>query len=314
MNRQQLRKAKKQLEMANKINKTPFAPMLSQKEQFKRQIDQQLERELDKVRMEAANRSFNLILGGMILTLLEEGNSVESIETLIHSIMDKTEATMGNGITFEELMETCRQQGFAIGDMDYDKVKKDADEVMDLIKKYEGMKEMSKKTDVFALCNKGQTDVVEIAKKLSIPKTTATTYVALWKKQNKDMKAMSTEEFADSLFEEEEQEDTVAQEEVVMETEEKKNELEEILEEIHKSGEADHVPEVSKMIEEEKIVEQAGLKKIYKLEGIEGQFATYKPTAFATWDIELDGQIFSLSREQMKVFAKELEQVAEEEI
>lgn len=313
MNRQQLRKAKKQLEMANKINKTPFAPMLSQKEQFKRQIDQQLERELDKVRMEAANRSFNLILGGMILTLLEEGNSVDSIETLIHSIMNKTEATMGNGITFEELMETCRQQGFAIGDMDYDKVKKDADEVMDLIKKYEGMKEMSKKTDVFALCNKGQTDVVEIAKKLSIPKTTATTYIALWKKQNKDMKSMSTEELADKLFEEEE---PVAQEEVVeMTTEQAKEELKELVEEINKSAdvEAEHVPEVGKMIEE-KIVEQAGLKKIYKLEGIEGQFATYKPTAFATWDIELDGQIFSLSREQMKVFAKELEQVAEEEV
>lgn len=56
------------------------------------------------------------------------------------------------------------------------------------------------------------------------------------------------------------------------------------------------------------------LKKVVKVVEIQGEFTTYKPVGTNSFDIELDGQVITLSREQMKDFGEELLAVAEEEI
>lgn len=56
------------------------------------------------------------------------------------------------------------------------------------------------------------------------------------------------------------------------------------------------------------------LKKVVKLVAIEGEFTTYKAVGPNSFDMEIDGQVITLSREQMKDFGEELLAVAEEEI
>lgn len=55
------------------------------------------------------------------------------------------------------------------------------------------------------------------------------------------------------------------------------------------------------------------LKKIVKLVEIQGEFTTYKPLMENSFEMEVDGQIITLSREQMIDFGRELIAVAEEE-
>lgn len=56
------------------------------------------------------------------------------------------------------------------------------------------------------------------------------------------------------------------------------------------------------------------LKKIVKVIEIQGEFTTYKPVGSNRFDVAVDGQIITLSREQMKEFGEELLAVAAEEI
>ena len=56
------------------------------------------------------------------------------------------------------------------------------------------------------------------------------------------------------------------------------------------------------------------LKKVTKVIAIEGEFTTYKPVGSNSFDMEIDGQVITLSRDQMKEFGSELLAVAEEEI
>ena len=56
------------------------------------------------------------------------------------------------------------------------------------------------------------------------------------------------------------------------------------------------------------------LKKVVKVIAIEGEFTTYKPVGPNSFDMEIDGQVITLSRDQMKEFGSELLAVAEEEI
>lgn len=56
------------------------------------------------------------------------------------------------------------------------------------------------------------------------------------------------------------------------------------------------------------------LKKIVKVIEIQGEFTTYKPVGSNSFDVAVDGQVITLSREQMKEFGEELLAVATEEI
>ena len=55
------------------------------------------------------------------------------------------------------------------------------------------------------------------------------------------------------------------------------------------------------------------LKKVVKLVAIEGEFTTYKPVGPNSFDMEIDGQVITLSREQMRDFGEELLAVAADE-
>ena len=48
------------------------------------------------------------------------------------------------------------------------------------------------------------------------------------------------------------------------------------------------------------------LKKIVQVLEIQGEFTTYKPVGHNSFDIKVDGQIITLSREQMQEFGEEL--------
>lgn len=314
MNRKQRRQAEKQ-KNSNTIG-TIKPPFVSGKDQVRREIDRQIDTEIDRIRTEAANRSLNLIMGAMILVLTADGNNVKEVEHLIHRIVDKMEGVMGNGITFEELMHTCSQKGFAIGDMDYNKVKKTADEVMTLIEKYEGMKDMSTRTDCYSLFAQGETDCSVVANKVGCSKKSAEGYKTAWNKEQKKLKKvadMTADELAERLFGEDEVQEIAA----TRETEELK---ESVKETVNKALIVeDHIAEVGKKVEE-KIQEEVkemkkGLRKVVKVIAIEGEFATYQPVdAGKGWSIEIEGQVFVLSRTQMDTLAEELKQVAEENV
>nr|DAT81735.1 MAG TPA: transposase [Caudoviricetes sp.] len=61
-------------------------------------------------------------------------------------------------------------------------------------------------------------------------------------------------------------------------------------------------------------VKRPKLNKVVKVIEIQGEFTTYKPVGPNSFDMEIDGQIITLSREQMIDFGNELLAVAEEEI
>lgn len=310
MNRRQRRQAEKQ----NKSNMTDTIkpPFVSGRDQVRREIDRQIDAEMDRIRTEAANRSLNLIMGAMILVLLEADSTVKEIEHLIHSIVDKMEGVMGNGITFEELMYTCNKKGFAIGDMDYNKVKKTADEVMSLIEKYEGMKEMSTRTDCYALFSQGEADCSVVANKVGCSKKSAEGYKTAWNKEQKKLKKaaeMTADELAESLFGEDEVQEITAEQA----TEELKEAVKKIVDDALVVE--DHIAEVEEKIKEEVKEVKKGLRKVVKVIAIEGEFATYQPVdAGKGWSIEIEGQVIVLSRGQMDTLAEELKQVVNEEV
>lgn len=70
--------------------------------------------------------------------------------------------------------------------------------------------------------------------------------------------------------------------------------------------------EEKQVVEQEVPVNKPKLKKIVKLVEIQGEFATYKPVVGSGFDIEIDGQVITLSKEQLKQFAQEFIAVAEE--
>lgn len=74
----------------------------------------------------------------------------------------------------------------------------------------------------------------------------------------------------------------------------------------------------SKIVEKEEVKTMAeskkSLKRVVKVIEIQGEFTTYKPSGPNSFDLEVDGQVITLSREQMKEFGEELLAVAEEEI
>lgn len=66
--------------------------------------------------------------------------------------------------------------------------------------------------------------------------------------------------------------------------------------------------------EEIRVDKKVKLNKVVKVVEIQGEFTTYKPVGENSFDMEIDGQVITLSREQMLDFGNELIAVAEEEI
>lgn len=189
----------------------------------------------------------------------------------------------------------------------------------------ESMKEAFKLFDL-ALPN------VQVREKLSLGPATINNYRAEWIRINK--KDLSSDEMAEVLAEETTIEVAILRNKGVLPQKTKK----EVAKVEHKAEVKDAIvskPNMEKVIEEKKEVElkqavikvenkakeevpvmsepivKKGLKKIVKVIEMQGEFATYKPVEQHI-DVELEGQVITLSKAELLILSSEFAEVAAE--
>lgn len=270
-----------------------------------------VEKEIDEIRIEAANRSLNMYMGGSVVTLIEQyGWSLEEVEQFIERVINKLEAVCASRLQFEELMNLCGSYGMKLDKINWEKVEKDAQTTLRIIDLYEEMKEVSTKTDVFSLLNQGETDCAKIANALSVSKKTVETYKTAWNKmqqkneQPKDLSKMNPAEFADKLFCEEAEE--IAPKQVT-------EELQEDVKEIAKSKTIKEDKEVPVMEEKKVLAVPAKERKfaVKRTVEIEAEFGTYTIQNQVA-DMKLETREMGLTKMDLIAFAEELQAVAAE--
>lgn len=307
MNRKQRREEAKKNGIKNKP--TAFKPPVASIPY--KDVHKVVEKEIDEIRLEAANRSLNMYMGGSVVTLIEQyGWSLEEVEQFIERVINKLEAVCASRLQFEELMNLCGSYGMKLDKINWEKVEKDAQTTLRIIDLYEEMKEVSVKTDVFSLLNKGETDCAKIANKLSVSKKTVETYKTAWNKmhkkneQPKDLSEMDPAEFADKLFENEVEEIT---------SEQANKELQEDVKEITKGEMIEKVKEVPVMEEKKVLVVPAKERKfaVKRTVEIEAEFGTYTIQNQVA-DMKLETREMGLTKTDLIAFAEELQAVAAE--
>lgn len=307
MNRKQRREEAKKNGIKNKpIAFKPPVASIPYKD-----VHKVVEKEIDEIRLEAANRSLNMYMGGSVVTLIEQyGWSLEEVEQFIERVINKLEAVCASRIQFEELMNLCGSYGMKLDKINWGKVEKDAQTTLRIIDLYEEMKEVSTKTDVFSLLNKGETDCAKIANKLSVSKKTVETYKTAWNKmhkkneQPKDLSEMNPAEFADKLFENEVEEITSGH---------AKGELQEDVKEITKGNTIEKEKEVQAMEEKKVLVVPAKERKfeVKRTVEIAAEFGTYTIQNQVA-DVKLATSEMGLTKTDLLAFAEELQAVAAE--
>ena len=300
MNRKQRREEAKKNGVKNKpIAFNPPVASIPYKD-----VHKVVEKEIGEIRLEAANRSLNMYMGGSVVTLIEQyGWSLEEVEQFIERVITKLEAVCASRIQFEELMNLCGSYGMKLEKINWEKIEKDAQTTLRIIDLYGEMKEVSTKTDVFSLLNKGETDCAKIASELSVSKKTVETYKTAWNKMQKknehtkDLAQMNPDEFADKLFE---------------------NEAEEITHDLENKEIAE-----SKTIEKEKegpVMEERKVLavpakerkfKVKKTVEIEAEFGAYTIQNQVA-DVKLATREMGLTKTDLIAFAEELQAVAAE--
>ena len=307
MNRKQRREEAKKNGIKNKpIAFKPPVASIPYKD-----VHKVVEKEIDEIRLEAANRSLNMYMGGSVVTLIEQyGWSLEEVEQFIERVINKLEAVCASRLQFEELMNLCGSYGMKLDKINWEKVEKDAQTTLRIINLYEEMKEVSVKTDVFSLLNKGETDCAKIANKLSVSKKTVETYKTAWNKmhkkneQPKDLSEMNPAEFADKLFENDVEEIT---------SDQVKGELQEDVKEIAKSKTIKEKKEVPVM-EERKVLAVPAKERKFEVKRtveIAAEFGTYTIQNQVA-DVKLETREMGLTKTDLIAFAEELQAVAAE--
>lgn len=307
MNRKQRREEAKKNGIKNKpIAFKPPVASIPYKD-----VHKVVEKEIDEIRLEAANRSLNMYMGGSVVTLIEQYSwSLEEVEQFIERVINKLEAVCASRLQFEELMNLCGSYGMKLDKINWGKVEKDAQTTLRIIDLYEEMKEVSTKTDVFSLLNKGETDCAKIANKLSVSKKTVETYKTAWNKmhkkneQPKDLSEMNPAEFADKLFENEVEEITSGH---------AKGELQEDVKEITKGNTIEKEKEVQAMEEKKVLVVPAKERKfeVKRTVEIAAEFGTYTIQNQVA-DVKLATSEMGLTKTDLLAFAEELQAVAAE--
>lgn len=307
MNRKQRREEAKKNGIKNKpIAFKPPVASIPYKD-----VHKVVEKEIDEIRLEAANRSLNMYMGGSVVTLIEQyGWSLEEVEQFIERVINKLEAVCASRLQFEELMNLCGSYGMKLDKINWEKVEKDAQTTLRIINLYEEMKEVSVKTDVFSLLNKGETDCAKIANKLSVSKKTVETYKTAWNKMNKkneqpkDLSEMDPAEFADKLFEHEVEEIT---------SDQATGELQEDVKEIAKGNTIEKEKEVQAMEEKKVLVVPAKERKfeVKRTVEIAAEFGTYTIQNQVA-DVKLATSEMGLTKTDLLAFAEELQAVAAE--
>lgn len=307
MNRKQRREEAKKNGIKNKpIAFKPPVASIPYKD-----VHKVVEKEIDEIRLEAANRSLNMYMGGSVVTLIEQyGWSLEEVEQFIERVINKLEAVCASRLQFEEFMNLCGSYGMKLDKINWEKVEKDAQTTLRIIDLYGEMKEVSTKTDVFSLLNKGETDCAKIASELSVSKKTVETYKTAWNKmqkkneQTKDLSEMNPAEFADKLFENEVE---------VTTSEQKNKELQADAKEIAKSKIMKEEKEAPVM-EERKVLAVPAKERKFEVKRtveIEAEFGTYTIQNQVA-DVKLATREMGLTKTDLIAFAEELQAVAAE--
>ena len=300
MNRKQRREEAKKNGVKNKpIAFNPPVASISYKD-----VHKVVEKEIGEIRLEAVNRSLHMCIGGSVVTLIEQyGWSLEEVEQFIERVITKLEAVCASRIQFEELMNLCGSYGMKLEKINWEKIEKDAQTTLRIIDLYGEMKEVSTKTDVFSLLNKGETDCAKIASELSVSKKTVETYKTAWnkmKKKNehtKDLAQMNPDEFADKLFENEAEEITY----------DLKNK------EIAESKTIEKEKE-GQVMEERKVLAVPAKERKFKVKKtveIEAEFGAYTIQNQVA-DVKLATREMGLTKTDLIAFAEELQAVAAE--
>lgn len=300
MNRKQRREEAKKNGVKNKpIAFNPPVASIPYKD-----VHKVVEKEIGEIRLEAANRSLNMYMGGSVVTLIEQyGWSLEEVEQFIECVITKLEAVCASRIQFEELMNLCGSYGMKLEKINWEKIEKDAQTTLRIIDLYGEMKEVSTKTDVFSLLNKGETDCAKIASELSVSKKTVETYKTAWNKMQKknehtkDLAKMNPAEFADKLFENE-------AEEITYDMENK---------EIAESKTIEKEKE-GQVMEERKVLAVPAKERKFKVKKtveIEAEFGTYTIQNQVA-DVKLATREMGLTKTDLIAFAEELQAVAAE--
>lgn len=304
MNRQQLRKAQREAEKTNKkLDMTPIMPLKSALAHFKAKYPS-LEAELaileQKARVDASNEVFNLIFGCVLVALHDKNNfTSDQLNQLVSDAIFHLDCISSDFITKEDLMGLVVELGVKVEDFDFNKVRHNARQTHDRLKVYfEEVEAMNQKDMAIELFEQGVLDENEVATRIGGKVASVKKYKSMWRQAQ--MQEMTPEEFTEKLFAlEKTQNESQPQTEV--------KPVESVQEEKEPKSEP------VKATTEEVKPKRTGLKKVVKVISIEGEFATYEPVDQA-WTIIIDEQELVLSREQMKILAAELLQVADEAV
>lgn len=312
MGRKERRKAERELGIKKKnINPflPPVAPISIEHLMAKHpEIVESVRQWEVKVRKEAADRSLNLAMAAMIIELHRKYDfKSDKLKRAMTGAMNYIQMAWQNIVSFEELITVCEKIGMDSMNIDYSKVNKSVEEVLEYIRQWEGLKEdMSKRDEVFKCMDEGIKETSEIIKITGIKKSTVESYKNLWEKEElKKQEEDELNQFVDSIFEED-KDTTDKSESVKNQPQEEKNETE-----------VKSMPKEEKSKESENNLNCEGTKsasvkkkkrKITITKTIEGDFGTHIIVNEIA-EIKFDTSEMMLTKEQISDLIDELQDV-----
>lgn len=261
-----------------------------------------------KVRKEAADRSLNLTMAAMIIELYRKYDfEQDQLKRAMTGAMNYIQMAWQNIVSFEELITVCEKIGMDSMDLDYSKVNKSVEEVMEYIRQWEGLKEdMSKRDEVFKCMNDGIKETAEIVKITGIKKGTVESYKSLWEKEElKKQERSGLDKFVDSLFDEEDGNQNQSECAKNVGQEEKK----EVVDKTIGNEEKDETSENNAKCDAiEEVSVKKKKRKITITKTIEGDFGTHTIINELA-EVKFDTYEMMLTKEQVEELIDELQDV-----
>lgn len=309
-----------------------------------------IKEQLTEQRNKDSNDTLNLIASAFLIVLKEFYEiGEEQLKDILNKVFEQLELCSEEVVTIDQMMDLCSSYGLEIhqskdvmqkiGFMMQEKLKiyelldQGITEIEDLHKKtgitsrycsafrwqwnkekfgkdYEGDTVMaSKKELAYKFFDEGVMDDNRIAKEIDSTKSSVATYKRDWKKEV--LEDLTPEEASPYFAGEKELWEIKQEKQCAPKTKDKTEEV--IVQKEEVTAQEEAAPET----EEKEVVtatKRKGLKKVVQVISIEGDMATYKPGGLGCIDIDLGGQVLTLTKEEMRVFAEELLEVSEEEL
>lgn len=254
----------------------------------------------EKCKLDVSNELFNLIFSCVLVALHDKFDfNADQLNTLVSEGIKKLDCVSSGFVTKHDMIGLIKEIGVKVDGLDIDKITHNAQQTHDRLKIYfEEVEAMNKKNKAFELFEQGVLDTSQIAKRIGVSLKTVHNYKWMWKQSK--LEEMDIDSFTDKVF-------------GGSDKTEKIEPQEEIKEEVNNLQVEEEKTVANENTTKEEGLTNMGLRKIVKVVSIEGRFATYEPVD-QSWDVTIDGQVITLSREQMKVLAEEFKQVAVEEV